>query len=190
MFHPKEYLTRLLNVHGNKIYKHEWGYWPKYEQLTNSYWNGWVRKSIYQGAWKEAVHRSALALKLLIYEPTGALSRVPLFSSMQISTCSLRRCCRCQPYIQSTWIHRRHQELVGSSLAIDDHWPTTLFRDYRFVSAENAVHFWAHHAFSQGLLDSRLLVYIVRPHTAGLHIRSKWQVLWLGRFRGIFNKPI
>jgi hypothetical protein len=39
--------------------------------LTNSYWNGWIRRSIYQGSWKEAVHRSALALKLLIYEPTG-----------------------------------------------------------------------------------------------------------------------
>ena len=30
-----------------------------------------MRRSSYQGSWKEAVHRSALALKLLIYEPTG-----------------------------------------------------------------------------------------------------------------------
>ncbi|KAG1739448.1 glycoside hydrolase family 15 protein [Suillus paluster] len=41
---------------------------------TNSYWNAWIRKSTYQGSWKEAVHRSALALKLLIYEPTGTCS--------------------------------------------------------------------------------------------------------------------
>ncbi|KIM83492.1 glycoside hydrolase family 15 protein [Piloderma croceum F 1598] len=46
--------------------------------LTNSYWNSWVRRSAYQGSWKEAVHRSALALKLLIFEPTGKSS--PTFS--------------------------------------------------------------------------------------------------------------
>jgi GH15 family glucan-1,4-alpha-glucosidase len=38
---------------------------------TNDYWNAWIRGSTYDGSWKEAVHRSALALKLLIYEPTG-----------------------------------------------------------------------------------------------------------------------
>ena len=42
-----------------------------YSQSTNNYWNNWIRKSTYQGSWKEAVHRSALALKLLIFEPTG-----------------------------------------------------------------------------------------------------------------------
>jgi hypothetical protein len=41
-------------------------------QGTNDYWNAWIRKSTYDGSWKEAVHRSALALKLLIYEPTGS----------------------------------------------------------------------------------------------------------------------
>ena len=40
---------------------------------TNDYWTSWVRKSTYDGSWKEAVHRSALALKLLIYEPTGLI---------------------------------------------------------------------------------------------------------------------
>jgi GH15 family glucan-1,4-alpha-glucosidase len=38
---------------------------------TNDYWHAWIRRSTYEGSWKEAVHRSALALKLLIYEPTG-----------------------------------------------------------------------------------------------------------------------
>ncbi|KAL4066474.1 glycoside hydrolase family 15 protein [Scleroderma yunnanense] len=47
---------------------------------TNEYWNNWIRKSTYQGSWKEAVHRSALALKLLIYEPTGAVVASPTFS--------------------------------------------------------------------------------------------------------------
>lgn len=49
-------------------------------QSTNSYWNAWIRRSTYQGSWKEAVNRSALALKLLIYEPTGAVVASPTFS--------------------------------------------------------------------------------------------------------------
>ncbi|KAF5368772.1 hypothetical protein D9615_010415 [Tricholomella constricta] len=36
--------------------------------------------STYTGSWKEAVHRSALALKLLIFEPTGAVVASPTFS--------------------------------------------------------------------------------------------------------------
>ncbi|KAF5365314.1 hypothetical protein D9758_005431 [Tetrapyrgos nigripes] len=47
---------------------------------TNKYWNDWIRNSTYAGSWKEAVNRSALALKLLIYEPTGAVVASPTFS--------------------------------------------------------------------------------------------------------------
>ncbi|KAK7052597.1 glycoside hydrolase family 15 protein [Favolaschia claudopus] len=47
---------------------------------TNKYWNDWIRQSTYTGSWKEAVHRSALALKLLIFEPTGAVVASPTFS--------------------------------------------------------------------------------------------------------------
>ncbi|KII88097.1 glycoside hydrolase family 15 protein [Plicaturopsis crispa FD-325 SS-3] len=47
---------------------------------TNTYWASWIRRSTYSGSWKEAVHRSALALKLLIYEPTGAVVASPTFS--------------------------------------------------------------------------------------------------------------
>ncbi|GBE78663.1 Uncharacterized protein SCP_0115540 [Sparassis crispa] len=49
-------------------------------ETTNLYWNSWIRRSTYQGSWKEAVNRSALALKLLIYEPTGAVVASPTFS--------------------------------------------------------------------------------------------------------------
>ncbi|CCA76689.1 related to glycosyl hydrolase, family 15, partial [Serendipita indica DSM 11827] len=38
---------------------------------TNEYWQQWIGRSTYEGNWREAVHRSALALKLLIFEPTG-----------------------------------------------------------------------------------------------------------------------
>jgi GH15 family glucan-1,4-alpha-glucosidase len=47
---------------------------------TNMFWADWIRQSTYTGSWKEAVHRSALALKLLIYEPTGAVVASPTFS--------------------------------------------------------------------------------------------------------------
>ncbi|KAF8621287.1 hypothetical protein AX15_007886 [Amanita polypyramis BW_CC] len=47
---------------------------------TNKYWARWIHQSTYTGSWKEAVHRSALALKLLIYEPTGAVIASPTFS--------------------------------------------------------------------------------------------------------------
>ncbi|KAJ6531430.1 glycoside hydrolase family 15 protein [Mycena vulgaris] len=47
---------------------------------TNKYWNDWIRQSTYTGSWKESVHRSALALKLLIFEPTGAIVASPTFS--------------------------------------------------------------------------------------------------------------
>ncbi|KAF8636238.1 hypothetical protein AX17_003723 [Amanita inopinata Kibby_2008] len=47
---------------------------------TNKYWADWIHQSTYTGSWKEAVNRSALALKLLIFEPTGAVIASPTFS--------------------------------------------------------------------------------------------------------------
>ncbi|TEB27330.1 Six-hairpin glycosidase [Coprinellus micaceus] len=49
-------------------------------QTTNRYWYDWIRKTTYNGSWKESVLRSALALKLLIFEPTGAVVASPTFS--------------------------------------------------------------------------------------------------------------
>jgi GH15 family glucan-1,4-alpha-glucosidase len=40
---------------------------------TLAYWQRWVRKSRYQGRYREMVERSALTLKLLVHQPTGAL---------------------------------------------------------------------------------------------------------------------
>jgi GH15 family glucan-1,4-alpha-glucosidase len=42
-------------------------------QETIAAWKKWVAKCRYQGRWRETVVRSALALKLLTYEPTGAI---------------------------------------------------------------------------------------------------------------------
>ena len=46
-----------------------------YEQLnrTVEYWHRWLAKCTYKGRWRETVHRSALTLKLMTFEPTGAI---------------------------------------------------------------------------------------------------------------------
>ena len=48
---------------------------------TVDYWRRWLSKCTYTGRWREMVYRSALALKLLTFEPTGAIVAAP--------TCSL-----------------------------------------------------------------------------------------------------
>ena len=44
---------------------------------TLRYWRGWLSNSTYHGRWREMVHRSALVLKLMVYDPTGALVASP-----------------------------------------------------------------------------------------------------------------
>ena len=38
----------------------------------NDFWHAWLRRSGYRGRWHDAVHRSAITLKLLTYHPSGA----------------------------------------------------------------------------------------------------------------------
>lgn len=48
---------------------------------TEEYWRRWLSQCTYHGRWREIVHRSALVLKLMTFEPTGAIVASP--------TCSL-----------------------------------------------------------------------------------------------------
>ncbi|MDH4194776.1 MAG: glycoside hydrolase family 15 protein [Nitrospirota bacterium] len=48
---------------------------------TVDYWRRWLSKCTYTGRWREMVYRSALVLKLLTFQPTGAMVAAP--------TCSL-----------------------------------------------------------------------------------------------------
>ena len=40
---------------------------------TIDYWRDWIGKCTYNGRWREVVYRSALVLKLMTFEPTGAI---------------------------------------------------------------------------------------------------------------------
>lgn len=47
---------------------------------TQQFWFQWLSKSTYKGAWREIVTRSLMILKMLTYEPTGAIVAAPTFS--------------------------------------------------------------------------------------------------------------
>jgi GH15 family glucan-1,4-alpha-glucosidase len=53
-------------------------------KVTLKYWQDWLGQCRYEGPYSGLVHRSALALKLLIFSPTGALVAAPTTSLPEV----------------------------------------------------------------------------------------------------------
>lgn len=56
------------------------GHVQSLREETLKYWRDWLSKCKYQGRWREMVYRSALVLKLLTFQPTGAIVAAPTAS--------------------------------------------------------------------------------------------------------------
>jgi pentatricopeptide repeat protein len=50
------------------------------QRATVEFWRAWLGRCKYRGRWREVVERSALVLKMLTFEPTGAIVAAPTTS--------------------------------------------------------------------------------------------------------------
>jgi len=67
---PETYVPRSYSPHETReAFEH-----------TVEYWRRWLAQSRYEGRWREMIHRSALTLKLMTYQPTGAIVAAPTTS--------------------------------------------------------------------------------------------------------------
>jgi len=57
---------------------------PESFKTTLNYWRNWIGRAQYEGRWHDMVNRSALVLKLLTFEPTGAIVAAPTFGLPEV----------------------------------------------------------------------------------------------------------
>lgn len=73
-------ISLVLRDHTDHTMSHLPSIIDKVQSDTQSFWFDWISKSKYKGRWREVVSRSLLILKLLTFEPTGAIIAAPTFS--------------------------------------------------------------------------------------------------------------
>jgi GH15 family glucan-1,4-alpha-glucosidase len=104
-------------------------------EQTARFWRRWLSGSSYNGRWREMVGRSAMALKLMTYAPTGALVAAPTaalpeqlggprnwdyrFTWVRDASYSVGALLALgfteEPYAFMTWLRDRIEEQVGTS---------------------------------------------------------------------------
>ena len=68
-----EQVSFVLDAPGNDRLADQARHMDELMHRTVRFWQAWLARSTYTGRWREMVHRSALTLKLLTHEPTGAI---------------------------------------------------------------------------------------------------------------------
>ncbi len=73
--------ARIVLCYNTNLLHSELEYWSD-QQLFNTrrYWETWLHQCLYKGRWRRMVERSALTLKLLTYQPSGAILAAPTTS--------------------------------------------------------------------------------------------------------------
>jgi hypothetical protein len=90
------------------------------QSATQAFWFNWISKSKYKGRWREVVARSLMILKLLTYEPTGAIIAAPTFSipedigGTRYVALSFHETKFCRDYLLVSWLFFRILKLVGN----------------------------------------------------------------------------
>ncbi|KAF2088455.1 glycoside hydrolase family 15 protein [Saccharata proteae CBS 121410] len=70
--HPGKEIAEMEHINSDLL--------DRIQKDTQTFWFNWISKSKYKGRWREVVSRSLMILKLLTYEPTGAIIAAPTFS--------------------------------------------------------------------------------------------------------------